>query len=54
MKAEYCVIEVKTSVVLTIGSHGYCQKWISENCKYNEKYDFWKDIDNEPVTISII
>ena len=54
MKAEYGVIEVKTGVILIVGSYGYCEKWISENCKYNEKYGIWKDVDNEPVTISII
>ena len=54
MKAEYCVIEVKTDVVLVLGTYEYCKKWISENCKHNEKYGFWKDVDNDPVTISII
>ena len=54
MKTKYSVIEMNTGVILILGSHEYCQKWISENCKYNEKYGFWKDIDNEPVVISII
>ena len=54
MKVTYSVMEVKTGCVLLQGSYDYCQKWIFENCKHNEKYDIWKDAANEEVTITVI
>lgn len=54
MKSSYCVMEVKTGVVLVQGSYEYCKKWIFENCKHNEKYDIWKDADHEEVTITVL
>jgi len=54
MKSKYCVMETKTGVVLIEGSYEYCKQWISQNCKYIEKYGIWKDADHEEVTITII
>ena len=54
MKTKYAVMEVKTGVVLVEGSYENCKKWIFENCKYIKKYDTWKDVDHEEVTITVL
>lgn len=48
---NYCVMEVKTGVILVKGSYEYCKKFVFENCKYNNNYDSWEDADHELVTI---
>lgn len=53
MKKCYCVMEVKTGVVLVKGSYDYCKNWIFANCRYI-KYDRWVDVDHEEVTITNI
>lgn len=53
MKSNYCVMEVKTGVVLVKGSYEYCKNWIFGNCKYIKKYDTWKDADHEVVTLTV-
>lgn len=52
MKENYCVMEVKTGVILVPGSYEYCKNWIFSNCKYIKKYDCWKDSDHEVVTLT--
>lgn len=54
MKSTYCVMEVKTGVVLVKGSYEYCKNWIFKNCKYIKTYDTWKDADHEVVTITVL
>ena len=52
MKEKYCVMEVKTGVILVKGSYDYCTNWIFTNCKYVKKHDCWKDADHEEVTLT--
>lgn len=54
MKESYGVMEVKTGVVLVVGSYKYCKEWILKNCKYNEKYDTYADADHKFVTITVL
>ena len=54
MKSKYAVMETKTGAILIEGSYEYCKKWVFDNCKYNKKYNIWKDVDHEEVTISLI
>lgn len=54
IETTYCVMETKTGVILVEGSYQFCKQWVSEHCKYIDKYDFWKDADHEIVTITVI